>query len=130
MLIVTLKYFFIGYVNKLMANYGTLQTSVLINLFKSYCCSFYDFDKCCKSWNTAVRKLLPIPFNSHVWIIGPLIKKNNRTVQLEFRNFQFLLNAFNSTNDVVKTCMQSAISNFNMPTCIGYTLAFYRYKYL
>ena len=34
------KYFFIGYVNKLMANYGRLQTSVLINLFKSYCCSF------------------------------------------------------------------------------------------
>ena len=36
-----LKYFFIGYVNKLMANYGRLQTCVLINLFKSYCCSFY-----------------------------------------------------------------------------------------
>ena len=27
------KSFFIGYVNKLMANYGRLQTSVLINLF-------------------------------------------------------------------------------------------------
>ena len=61
------KFFFIGYVNKLMANYGRLQTNVLINLFKSYCCSFYGshlwkfnstgFDKCCKSWNIAVRKL-------------------------------------------------------------------------
>ena len=27
--------------DKLMANYGRLQTSVLINLFKSYCCSCY-----------------------------------------------------------------------------------------
>ena len=35
------KYFLIGYVNKLMTNYGRLQTSVLINLFKSYCCSVY-----------------------------------------------------------------------------------------
>ena len=82
MLIVTLKKFILGYVNKLIANYGRLQTSVLINLFKSYCCSFYGshlwkfnstgFDKCCKSWNIAVRKLLHIPFNTHVWILGPL----------------------------------------------------------
>ena len=131
------KSFFIGYVNKLMANYGRLQTSVLINLFKSYCCSFYGshlwkfnstgFDKCCKSWNIAVCKLLHIPFNTHVWILGPLIKQNNLRVQLQFRNFQFLLNAFNSTNDIVKTCIQSAMYNSN--TCIGYKLAFYRYKY-
>ena len=53
------KSFFIGYVNMLIDNYGRLQTSVLINLFKSYCCYFYGshlwkfnstgFDKCCKS---------------------------------------------------------------------------------
>ena len=48
-------------------------------------------------------------------------------MQLQFRNFQFLLNAFNSTNDIVKTCIQSVMYNSN--TCIGYKLAFYRYKY-
>ena len=48
-------------------------------------------------------------------------------MQLQFRNFQFLLNAFNSTNDIVKTCIQSAMYNSN--TCIGCKLAFYRYKY-
>ena len=48
-------------------------------------------------------------------------------VQLQFCNFQFLLNAFNSTNDIVKTCIQSAMHDSN--TCIGYKLAFYRYKY-
>ena len=73
------KCFFIGYVNKLMANYGRLQTTVLINLFNSYCCCFYGshlwkfnftgFDKCCKSWNIVVRKLLHIPFNTHVCIV-------------------------------------------------------------
>ena len=48
-------------------------------------------------------------------------------MQLQFRIFQFLLNAFNSTNDIVKTCIQSAMYNSN--TCIGYKLASYRYKY-
>ena len=127
MLSVTLKtYFFIGYDNKLMDKYGILQESDLINLFKSYCCSFYGlhlwklnstgFDKCCKSWNIAIRTVLHIPFNNHVWILGPLNKQNNLRVQLQFRNFQFLLNAFNSTNDIVKTCIQSAMYNSN--TCI------------
>ena len=31
----------IVYFNKMMANYSSLQPTVLINLFKSYCCSFY-----------------------------------------------------------------------------------------
>ena len=48
------------------------------------------FDKCCKSWNIAVRKLLHIAINTHVWILGPLIKQNTLRVQLQFRNFQFL----------------------------------------
>ena len=44
-----------------------------------------------------------------MWILGHLIKQNNLRVQLKFRNFQFLLNAFNSTNAIVKTCIQSAM---------------------
>ena len=35
------KSLFIGYVNKLGSNFGKLQSKVLINLFKSYCCSCY-----------------------------------------------------------------------------------------
>ena len=52
------KSLFIAYFNKMMANYSSLQPTVLINLFKSYCCSFYGsplwifnstgFEKCCK----------------------------------------------------------------------------------
>ena len=68
-----------------------------------------------------------IPFNTHVWILGPLIKPNNLRLQLQFRNVQFLLNAFNSINDIVKTSIQSAMYNSNI--CIGYKPAFYRYKY-
>ena len=59
------KSHFIGYVNTLQVNFGKMTHNVLINLFKSYCCSFYSFhlwksnshgfDKICKSWNIAIR---------------------------------------------------------------------------
>ena len=52
------KFMFIGYVNKLRSNFGKMQSNVLANLFKAYCCSFYGlqlwkfnssgFDKICK----------------------------------------------------------------------------------
>ena len=50
---------FVGYVNKVKSNFGKMQSSVLINLFKAYRCSFYGsqlwkcnssgFDQICKS---------------------------------------------------------------------------------
>ena len=76
------KSLFIEYVNKLRSNVGKMQPSTLISLFKSYCCSFYGshlwkfnssgFDKCCKSWNIAVRILLGLSFNAHVYLLGPM----------------------------------------------------------
>ena len=118
----------------MIANFSSLQPTVLINLFKSYCCSFYGlflwkfnstgFEKCRKVWNITVRKLLYLPFKTHTWILGPLIGQRQISAQLEFRNFCFLLDAFNSSNHIVKYCMQSALYNSN--TCIGYKLAFYR----
>ena len=53
-----------------------------------------------------------------IFVVIHASKQNNLRVQLQFRNFQFLLNAFNSTNYIVKTCIQSAMY-----------IAFYRYKY-
>ena len=83
------KGMFIGYVNKLRSNYDTLQPHILINLFKSYCCSFYGsmlwkynsegFDKICKSWNIAIRTLLRLPFNTHTRYLGPLIGQQHYT---------------------------------------------------
>ena len=46
------------------------------------------------------------------------------STQLQFRNVYFLLDAFNSNNHIVKSCMRAALYNSN--TCIGYELAFYR----
>ena len=110
------KSLFIAYFNKMMANYSRLQPTVLINLFKSYCCSFYDspllkfnstgFEKCCKAWNIAVRKLLQLPFKIHTWILGPLIGQRHISAQVQFRNFCFLLDAFNSSNQENLVCEQ------------------------
>ena len=128
------KGMFIGYVNKLRSNYDTLQPHILINLFKSYCCSFYGsmlwkynsegFDKICKSWNIAIRTLLRLPFNTHTRYLGPLIGQQHIRTQLYVRDFIFLWNAYRSCNIIVKTCMNNAVYNSN--TCIGYKLSFFR----
>ena len=83
---------FIGYVNKLRSTYGNLQSDILMNLFKSYCCSFYGsilwkfnfvgFDKICKSLNTTIRTLLHLPYNTHTCYLGPLIDQLHIRSQL------------------------------------------------
>ena len=115
------------------SNFGKLQSKVLINLFKSYCCSFYGshlwkfnstgLDKCCKAWNIATRKLLGLSYNAHVYLLDRLILENN----FMFVIIVFLWNAFRSRNHIVSTCMNMALDNSN--TCIDYKLAFYRYRY-
>ena len=52
-------------VNKLCANFGCLRMSVLVRLFKSYCCTFYvsqmwqinsqSINSVCTSWNKGVE---------------------------------------------------------------------------
>ena len=84
--------YFNGSVNKLIGNFGGLQTDILCKLFNSYCCSFYGsqiwninsrgFKKCCVQWNKAVRKLLKLPYRTHTWLLGPLMRQNHIIVQL------------------------------------------------
>ena len=92
---------FIGYVNKLGSNFGKLQSKVLINLLKSCCCSFYGshlwifnytgFDKCCKAWNIAIRKLLELPYNAHGYLLGSLVRQINIREQFYVRNYRFFM---------------------------------------
>ena len=93
--------------------YGNLILQVLKNVVKLRILQF--------------RKLLHLPFKTHTWILGLLIGQRHISTQLQFRNFCFLLDAFNSSNHIVKSCMRAALYNSN--TCIGYKLAFYHYKF-
>ena len=106
--------------------------NVIINLFKSYCCSFYSshlgkfnshgFDKICKSWNIAIRTLLQLPFT---WLLGPITEQNNIQTQLYIRNYRFLYYASRSSNGIVKQCINHVMYDPNSD--LGHKFAFYRY---
>ena len=60
-------------VNKLMSNYSSLQSHVLIKLFQNSCCSFYGatlwnfntsvYESLCVAWNKALRRVWRLPYN-------------------------------------------------------------------
>ena len=123
------KSMFIGYVNKLRSNYGHLQHTVLMNLFKSYCCSFYGsilwtfcskcFDKICKSWNFAISTLLTLPYNAHKIYFGPLINQLQLNKQLYIiRNFCFFMACLYINNCIVKAYMNNVIHCHTLPYII------------
>ena len=70
---------FYGYVNKLNANFGHLQATVLSRLFNSYCCAFYGshnwhldsicFNNVLIAWNKGVRCMLNLPSRTHTWML-------------------------------------------------------------
>ena len=94
------KSIFIGQVNKLCANFGCLQTSVLVCLFKNYWCTFYgsqmwqinsqSISSVCTSWNKGVRRILNLPHDAHTWLFDPLLKQNHIKKQFIVRTLRFL----------------------------------------
>ena len=84
--------------------YSSLQPTVLINLFKSYCCSFYGsplwkfnstgFEKCCKAWNIAVRNLLHLPLKTHTWDTRPFNWTRSYKYSAAISQFLFLVGCF------------------------------------
>ena len=95
------KSMFIGNVNKLRKKIGKMQPSVLANLFKAYCCSFYGsqlwkfnssrFEKNFKSWNISVRLILGLLCNVHTYFLGPLMGQIGIREQLYIRIFIFFV---------------------------------------
>ena len=71
---------FISQVNKLCANFGCLQMSVLIRLSNTYCCTFYgsqmwqvnsqSLNSVCTFWNKGVRRILNLQHDVHTWLLG------------------------------------------------------------
>ena len=90
---------FIGYVNKLISKFGHLQPKVLLNLFNTYCCSFYGssiwglhsngFNSCVTAWNIGVRKILGLPYTTHTWMLGPLTNSVHMKYKLYIRDLKF-----------------------------------------
>ena len=103
---------FYGYVNKINANFGHLQATVLSRLFNSYCYSFYGsqnwrldsicFNNVLIAWNKGVRRLLNLPSRTHTWMLGLLLENYYLRYQFEFRTICFLKGIANSSNYMVK----------------------------
>ena len=70
---------FIGQTNNVLCFFNKLDTSVKLQLFKSYCCSFYGselwsldnihVDNICVAWRKALRRILQLPYNSHSYLL-------------------------------------------------------------
>ena len=102
-----------------MANFGHLQAPVLSKIFKTFCCNFYGspiwdfnstgFRKICTTWNIGVRTVLKLPFDTHCYFLGPLLRQNHIRHQLHVRGIRFLYNMYHSNNTIVRRCVNHAI---------------------
>ena len=114
---------FIGYVNKLISKFGHLQPKVLLNLFNTYCCSFYgsltwglhsnDFNSCVTAWNIGVRKILGLPYTTHTWMLGPLANSVHMKYKLYIRDLTFLTGFSKCDNVLVRSCFSLISNNAN-----------------
>ena len=105
--------------------------------FKTYCGSFYGaqiwkcqtnyFSACCTSWNIAVRKIFRLPYTTHTRYLGPLLNQEHVSVQLIMRMLKLYYSMFNSRNIIIKSFISRVMRNSK--TCIGYNIAYLRFKY-
>ena len=122
---------FIGSVNRVMANFGHLQSHILSQIFKTHCCTFYGsalwyfnsegFAKICTTLNKVVRTILKLPIRAHTYLRGPLLNQQNIYEQLYVRSIRCLYTMYHSSNYIVRTVFNNALYNSN--SCIGYKMA-------
>ena len=127
----------IGYVNKLISKFGHLQPKVLLNLFNTYCCSFYGssiwglhsngFNSCVTAWNIGVRKILGLPYNTHTWMLGHLTNSVHMKYKLYIRDLKFVARFSQRDIVLVRACF-SIISN-NAHSIFGNKLANFRDRF-
>ena len=128
---------FIGSVNRVMANFGHLQSHILSQIFKTHCCTFYGsalwyfnsegFAKNCTTWNKGVRTILKLPIRAHTYLLGPLLNQQNIHEQLYVRSIRCLYTMYHSSNYIFRTVFNNALYNSN--SCIGYKMAYFRNTY-
>ena len=114
---------FIGSLNKLLANFGKLQSYVLVKLFQNYCCSFYGsvlwkredglFKDICTEWNKALRRVWHLPYTAHTCMLGPLNGKCHISDQLNVRFVKFYNRMVKCDNKIVNFIANLAKVNYN-----------------
>ena len=128
---------FIGSVNKLTANFGSMYSHIKWKLFVSYCTSFYGSQMwllSCRSiprlyvqWNKAVRRVMGLPARSHTWALGPLHNSKHIRTQLEMRTIAFICRGMSHMNPLVRTIFMNALTDARSD--LGANIAFFRAHY-
>jgi hypothetical protein len=85
---------FIGQTSNVLCFFNKLDTSVKLQLFKSYCCSFYGselwsldnihVDNICVAWRKAPRRILQLPYNCHSYLL-PILSDTQSIVGVRDR---------------------------------------------
>ena len=110
---------------------------VLLNLFNTYCCSFYGssiwglhsngFNSCVTAWNIGVRKILGLPYTTHTWMLGPLTNSVHMKYILYIRDLKLLTSFSQCDNVLVRACFSIITNNAN--SILGNKLAYYRDRF-
>ena len=74
--------------------------------------------------NKAIRKICSLPYQSHRWLLGPLIGQYHISNQLIRRDIKCLYRMINCPNAIIRQCILNAYYNAN--SLIGYKLAYFR----
>ena len=128
---------FIGSFNRLMSNFGHVQSAVLKRLFPSYCCSFYGCtlwklsilfdDKICTEWNKAIRRVWRLPPTAHTCLLGPINSQSHISDQIAIRFVRFYHRALICDNPIIRFIATSAM--YNKQSYLRSNILFIKWKY-
>ena len=103
---------FIAKTNSLIYKFGSIQKKGLHDLFQTYCCSFYgsqtwclydnNIDSIYTSWNIATRKILDLPYTTHVKLLSQILQKPHISHQIASKTLNLFYSMRESENRHVK----------------------------
>jgi hypothetical protein len=112
-------------VNIMMANFGSVSSAVLGNLFSSYCCNYYGITLCnlrsdvivkfFTLWRKSVRRIYKLPWRTHNFLLPFIINKPPVNIDVEIRVCKFFTSMLQSPNillcNLAKRCLYQTVSN-------------------
>jgi hypothetical protein len=114
--------------NACYSKFGFCSRQVLLYLVSSYCTSFYgaaccmidtvQFNCLAVAWNKCMRRILRVPYRTHVALLPQLTGLSLASVQIKCRMLKFAYQCITSSNPLV-ACLarHSAISNVHLLGC-------------
>ena len=129
---------FIASVNWFVSHFsGQVPLDCYLRLFQTYCSSHYGsvlwklngkgFSSFCISWNKGVRRVMGIPYKTHIALLGPIIDSCHVSIVLVKRFCKFVDSMLTSDNEIVKVIITKAIASAQSP--IGMNTAILRNSY-